>query len=142
METMLACLVGLLFAAAIYLMLSGVLVKFVFGLALIGNGINLLILTAGRLAHRTPPLIPAEGTSLAGPVANALPQALILTAIVIGFAMVTFLLVLLYRTYAYAGTLDADERPFLEEWREDDACTEPMLQSQQEILPLERESGR
>jgi hypothetical protein len=56
--------------------------------------------------------------------------------------MVTFLLVLLYRTYAYAGTLDADERPFLEEWREDDACTEPMLQSQQEILPLERESGR
>jgi multicomponent Na+:H+ antiporter subunit C len=41
-----------------------------------------------------------------------LPQALILTAIVIGFAMVTFLLILLYRAYAYAGTLDADEGPF------------------------------
>lgn len=136
METILACLVGLLFAAALYLMLSGVLVKFVFGLALIGNGINLLILTAGRLQHRAPPLIPAENRILSEPVANALPQALILTAIVIGFAMVTFLLILLYRTYAYAGTLDADERPFLEEWREDDSCSEPFVQAQQEISPL------
>jgi multicomponent Na+:H+ antiporter subunit C len=43
------------------------------------------------------------------PAANALPQAMILTAIVIGFAMITFLLVLLYRTYAETGTLDADD---------------------------------
>lgn len=140
METLLACLVGLLFAAALYLMLSGILVKFVFGLTLIGNGINLLILTAGRLNQTNPPLIQAGQTTLTEPSANALPQALVLTAIVIGFAMVTFLLVLLYRTYAYAGTLDADETPFLEEWREDDSCPEPLIRTQQEISLLQRDS--
>ena len=115
MEILLAGLIGLLFAAAIYLMLSGVLVRFVFGFVLIGNGINLLIFAAGRLAHVRPPLIPDGQTTLTDPAANALPQALILTAIVIGFAMVTFLLVLLYRTYSQTGTLDADDAQFLEE---------------------------
>ncbi len=115
MESVLACLVGFMFAAALYLMLSGMLVRFVFGLALMGNAVNLLLFTAGRLTHRQPPLI-AEGRSvLSGPAANALPQALVLTAIVIGFAMVAFLLVLLYRTYVRTGTLDAGARVFLEE---------------------------
>lgn len=140
MEPLLACLVGLLFAAALYLMLSGVLIKFVFGLALIGNGINLLIFAAGRLEHQHPPLIQTGSEILSHPVANALPQAMILTAIVIGFAMVTFLLVLLYRTYAYTGTLDADEAPFQEEWREDDSCPEPLIRTQQDIKRLRRES--
>ncbi len=140
MEPLLACLVGLLFAAALYLMLSGVLIKFVFGLALIGNGINLLIFTAGRLENKQPPLIQAGSEILSQPAANALPQAMILTAIVIGFAMVTFLLVLLYRTYAYTGTLDADEAPFQEEWREDDSCPEPLIRTQQDIKRLRRES--
>ena len=115
METPLAALVGLLFAAAVYLMLSGVLVKFVFGFVLIGNGVNLLLFTAGRLVHLQPPLIPDGQAALAAPAANALPQALVLTAIVIGFAMVTFLLILLYSTYTQTGTLDADEAQFLEE---------------------------
>lgn len=115
METLLAYLVGFMFAAAIYLMLSGVLVKFVFGFVLIGNAVNLLIFTAGRLTHIHPPLISQGRTTLTTPASNALPQALILTAIVIGFAMVTFLLVLLYRTYSRTGTLDADDAPFLEE---------------------------
>jgi multicomponent Na+:H+ antiporter subunit C len=48
---LLACLIGLMFAASIYLMLSGVLVKFVFGFALASNAANLLIFTAGRLEH-------------------------------------------------------------------------------------------
>jgi multicomponent Na+:H+ antiporter subunit C len=115
METLLAGLVGLLFAAAIYLMLSGILVRFVFGLALIGNAVNLLIFAAGRLENIHPPLIPKGLSHLSAPASNALPQALILTAIVIGFAMVTFLLVLLNAAYARSGTLDADEPPFLDE---------------------------
>jgi multicomponent Na+:H+ antiporter subunit C len=58
-------------------------------------------------------------------VSNALPQALVLTAIVIGFAMVTFLLVLLLRTYAHTGTLDVDEASFLNEAAEKDpVCTD------------------
>ncbi len=115
MEVLLAYLVGFMFAAAIYLMLSGVLVKFVFGFVLIGNAVNLLIFTAGRLTHFDPPLISQGQTTLTTLASNALPQALILTAIVIGFAMVTFVLVLLYRTYSRTGTLDADDAPFLEE---------------------------
>lgn len=115
MEGIMAVLIGLVFAAAIYLMLSGVLVKFVFGFALAGNAVNLLIFTTGRLQHDGPPLIPAGREALAAPAANALPQALILTAIVIGFAMLTFLLVLLYRTYAEIGTLDADDNRLMQE---------------------------
>jgi len=119
MEALIACLIGLMFAAALYLMLSGNLVKFVFGFTLMGNAVNLLIFTAGRLSHIHPPLIPPDQTSLPRAVSNALPQALILTAIVIGFAMVTFLLVLLLRTYAHTGTLDVDEVSFLNEVAED-----------------------
>lgn len=115
MEALLACLIGLLFAAAFYLMLSGVLVRFAFGLTLIGNAVNLLIFATGRLEYFHPPLIAEGQISLNIPASNALPQALILTAIVIGFAMVTFFLVLLNGTYARTGTLDADDSPFLDE---------------------------
>lgn len=120
MEALLACLIGLMFAAALYLILSGSLVKFVFGFTLIGNAVNLLIFTAGRLHHVQPPLIPPDRTGLTHAVSNALPQALILTAIVIGFAMVTFVLVLLLRTYAQTGTLDVGEASFLNEAGEDE----------------------
>jgi multisubunit Na+/H+ antiporter MnhC subunit len=124
MEGVLAVLIGLIFAAAIYLMLSGMLVRFVFGFALAGNAVNLLIFTAGRLEHNGPPLIPAGQTALSAPAANALPQAMILTAIVIGFALLTFLLALLYRTYAETGTLDADDDRLIRE-EDDPASTSP-----------------
>ena len=119
MEALLACLIGLMVATALYLMLSGSLVKFVFGFTLIGNAVNLLIFTAGRLRHLQPPLIPADRTGLPHAVSNALPQALILTAIVIGFAMIAFVLVLLLRTYAQTGTLDVGDAPFVNETAED-----------------------
>jgi multisubunit Na+/H+ antiporter MnhC subunit len=112
MEALMALLVGLMIAAALYLMLSGVLVRFVFGFTLMGNAINLLIFTAGRLTYSDPPLIHPGQTNLTGQTANALPQALILTAIVIGFAMTTFLLILLVRTFDQTRTLDADQPPF------------------------------
>ena len=131
MEALLACLIGLMFAVALYLMFSGSLIKFVFGFTLIGNAINLLIFTAGRLRHVQPPLIPTDRTGLTHAVSNALPQALILTAIVIGFAMITFVLVLLLRTYAHTGTLDVDEASFLDEAAE----KEPASTDQDPTLP-------
>lgn len=115
MESFLALVVGLMVSAAFFLMLSGVLIRFVFGLLLMGNAINLLIFTAGRLAPVNPPLIGAEQTFLTTPAANALPQALILTAIVIGFAMTIFMLILLFRTHDQARTLDADQERFVVE---------------------------
>ena len=137
MEVLLACLIGLMFAAALYLMLSGILVKFVFGFTLIGSAINLLIFTAGRLSNVHPPLIPPDGATLTHSVSNALPQALILTAIVIGFAMVTFVLVLLLRTYAHTGTLDVGEAPFLNEVAEKGGHQEVGDKNRQDKVPLQ-----
>lgn len=105
METAIVLLIGLYFVVAIYLILSRAVVRTLLGLALLGNGVNLLILVAGRLTRATPPIIPPDALEPAGAIANPLPQALILTAIVIGFGMFAFLLVLAYRAYQ---SLDAE----------------------------------
>lgn len=105
MEFALAALVGAFFTVAIYLVLSKSVIRMLLGVTILGNATNLLIFTAGRLTREVPPIV-AEGESqLIAPFANPLPQALILTAIVIGFALFTFLLVLGYRAYQ---ELDAD----------------------------------
>src|SRR5262249_25546226 len=105
-ETAFAALVGIFIAVAVYLLLSRSVIRMLLGLALIGNAVNLLIFTAGRLTREVPPIVPDGLKVPAAPIANPLPQALILTAIVIGFAMFTFLLVLAYRAYQ---SLDADD---------------------------------
>lgn len=106
MEFALACLVGLFFTVAIYLLLSRAVIRMLLGIAILGNAVNLLIFTAGRLTRDVPPIVPDGQLQLTGSFANPLPQALILTAIVIGFALFTFLLVLGYRAYQ---ELDADD---------------------------------
>ena len=108
MEIAVIALIGVFLAVAIFLLLSRSLIRMLLGLAILGNGVNLLILVCGRLTRIIPPIVPEGLTIPAGPVANPLPQALILTAIVIGFAMFTFLLVLVYRAYQTIGTDDTD----------------------------------
>lgn len=108
METVIAVLVGVLMASSVYLMLRRNLVRFVLGLALISHTANLLIFSSGGLQARFPPLI-TPGELVPGPdVANALPQALMLTAIVISFSVFAFLLVLAFRTYQRLETVDPD----------------------------------
>ena len=106
MDYAVAALIGVFFTAAIYQLLSRSLIRMLLGLALLGNGINLLILVAGRLSPIVPPIVPLGMETTATGSANPLPHALILTAIVIGFAMFAFLLVLAYRAYE---SLDADD---------------------------------
>ncbi len=118
METALAFLIGLLVAAAVYLMLARSILRFLFGLILISNAANLLIFASGRLTTGAPPLIPEGAEAPLGEVANALPQALVLTAIVIGFGLFAFALVLAWRAYTELGTLESDEMR-LAEPRED-----------------------
>jgi multicomponent Na+:H+ antiporter subunit C len=108
-EVLLPLTVGCLVAAAIYLMLSGHMLRFLFGLTLISNGINLLIFASGRLSGGQPPLVPEGAKAPLGEVANALPQALVLTAIVIGFGLFAFSLVLAMRAWSDLGTLDLAE---------------------------------
>ena len=109
MESVVAVLVGVLFAGSVYLMLSRNLVRFVFGLVLIGNAANLAIFASGRLTRAEPPLIPDGLEAPVTSVANALPQALILTAIVISFGLLAFAMVLAYRAYQELGTVDTDQ---------------------------------
>lgn len=108
MESALSLLVGLFFAVAIYLILSKHVVRMLIGIVILGNAVNLLIFTAGRVLRSAPPVIPAGLETPAGPVANPLPQALILTAIVISFSFFAFLLVLSYRAYQDLGSDDTD----------------------------------
>ena len=105
MDYVLATLVGCFVALGIYMLLSRSLIRMLLGVVILGNGVNLLIFTAGRLTLEIAPIVPRGLDTPDGPIANPLPQALILTAIVIGFAMFSFLLVLAYRSYQ---TLDAD----------------------------------
>lgn len=106
MEALLSVLVGIFFAAALYLMMSKHVVRVLLGVAIFGNAVNLLIFTAGRLTRIVPPIIPSDADQLAAGAANPLPQALILTAIVISFSFFCFLLVLTYRAYQDLGTDD------------------------------------
>jgi multicomponent Na+:H+ antiporter subunit C len=109
MEQIVALLVGVLVAAAVWLMLSRNVVRFLFGLVMISNAANLVIFAAGRLTLGAPPLIDAGREAPPGLVANALPQALVLTAIVIGFGLFAFALALVFRAYTALGTVNSDE---------------------------------
>lgn len=109
MEILVALMIGVLVAASVYLMLARNVLRFLFGLVLISNAANLIIFVSGRLTPQAPPLIPDGADAPLGAVANALPQALVLTAIVIGFGLFAFALTLVYRTYQNLGTLNSDE---------------------------------
>ena len=109
METVLSGLVAIYFTVAIYLMMSKHTIRIVLGAALLSNGVNLLIFTAGRLLSEVPPIIPSGVDTPLGQVANPLPQALVLTAIVIAFSFFAFLLVLAYRAFQDIGTDNTDD---------------------------------
>ena len=59
MEAVFSLLVGLFFAVAIYLLLSKHIIRMLLGIAILGNAVNLLIFTSGRLMREVPPIIPA-----------------------------------------------------------------------------------
>lgn len=104
MEVALSALVGLFFATSIYLMLSPSIIRILIGVVVLGNAVNLLIFTAGRITKEVPPIIPPDAYVPAVDVANPLPQALILTAIVISFSFFAFLIVLAFRAFQVLGT--------------------------------------
>ncbi|MFV8836050.1 MULTISPECIES: Na+/H+ antiporter subunit C [Aquisalimonas] len=109
MEPLMAFVVGGMFAASIYMMLRRSLVKLVIGLILLSNAANLLIFTVSGMHRGLPPLI-AEGALLPeGGWADPLPQALILTAIVIGFGVLAFAVVLIHRAYEVVKEDDLDK---------------------------------
>lgn len=109
MNYILAFVIGALYAAGFYMMLRRSIVKLIIGLVLLGHAANLLIFTVGGLQRANPPLIAEGETQLTTQAADPVPQALILTAIVIGFGVLAFALVLIHRAHQVVGTDDLDD---------------------------------
>ena len=107
MSVLLALVAAGLFGCGLYMVLSRHLVRMVLGLSLVGTAVNLAIFLAGRLRTSQPPLIP-EGAERLGESADPVPQALVLTAIVIGFALTVILAALALRAHRGQGTLRSD----------------------------------
>jgi multicomponent K+:H+ antiporter subunit C len=107
MAIMLALAIGLMVAAGVWLTLRARSFPVVVGLTLLSYAVNLFILASGRIDRTTPPLALPGATALADP----LPQALVLTAIVIGFGMTAFLIALALKALAANGDDRLGEGP-------------------------------
>lgn len=108
MQLILAILVGVLYAAGLYMMLRRSLVKLLIGLILLGNGANLMIFLLGGITKGQPPVLSGMPRDEVTYYADPLPQALILTAIVISFGLQAFAITLLKRVYNVTQSDDLD----------------------------------
>jgi multicomponent K+:H+ antiporter subunit C len=106
MEALFAIALGVVTACGVYLLLRGRTFPLVLGLSLLSYAANVFIFTMGRLAVNSPPIVAADAAGYADP----LPQALVLTAIVIGFGMTGFIMELALRTARETGTDHVDAR--------------------------------
>jgi multicomponent Na+:H+ antiporter subunit C len=103
-----AILVGVLYGAAVYLLLRRNIFKLILGLIFLGHATNLLIFVAGGLTDSKPAFLRGLQDETIG-MADPLPQALILTALVIGLGVTAFALTLVYRFYQVTKTVDFDD---------------------------------
>lgn len=108
-EPWLALVIGGLYASAFYMMLRRSMTKTLIGLILLSNAANLLIFVAARLTVGAPALVAEGALAPAGPVADPLAQAFILTAIVIGFGVLAFAVVLIHRAHEVLAVDDFNE---------------------------------
>ena len=96
-------LIAVLFAVGSYLLMERSLTRVALGVGVIGNGVNVLIIASGSDSGEAP-IIGREGV-----LADPLPQALVLTAIVIGFALLTFLMTLAWRNWTITGNDEVED---------------------------------
>ena len=106
MEILIAVLIGTLFAGGTYCLLRRSLMKIIIGIMLLSQGANLLVFAVGQLVPSIPPFALEESGVPPAAYADPLPQALVLTAIVIGFGLVIFTIALLLRAYDAVGSDD------------------------------------
>lgn len=103
-----AITVGVLYAAAFYMLMRRSVVKLIIGLLLLSHATNLLIFSSGGLTRNATAIVPEGATAPEGAYADPLPQALILTAIVISFGVAAFSVVLVHRVHKETGSDDLD----------------------------------
>ena len=109
MELLLIGIIGLLHAGGVYMLLRRSMFKMIIGLLLLSNGANLLIFVLGRLVKGYPPVLADGEKVFASIYADPVPQAVILTAIVIGFGLQSFAIILIKKVYKVMETDDLDE---------------------------------
>ncbi|MFD0869368.1 Multiple resistance and pH homeostasis protein C [Chlamydia abortus] len=105
MELIISLAVGILFAVGVYLILTRSLLRIILGTSLLTHAVHLLLLTMAGLKTGAAPLLGKGAEHFVDP----LPQALILTSIVINFGVTSFFFVLAYRSYKTLGTDDMEE---------------------------------
>jgi len=108
MEVVLAILVGVLYTAGVYMLLRRSILKFIIGIIFMSNATNLLVFLSAGIVPGNPVFVGGEVTDYSQ-LADPLPQALVLTAIVIGLGMVVFILALKYKFFEVTGTDDLDQ---------------------------------
>lgn len=108
MNLIMAIVIGVVFATGVYCLLRRSLMRLVVGIILLGQAANLAVFTAGGLTVGKPALIPEGGKVPELGAADPLPQALVLTAIVIGFGLTVFAVTLLHRARETTGNDDVD----------------------------------
>lgn len=101
--------IGILVGLSVYLLLGRQLLQWLFGIVILSSTTNLILFVSGRLYSTDPPFIPRGVLTPGQAVANPLPQALILTAIVIGFGLLAFALVLVRKVWRVFGTMNSDK---------------------------------
>ncbi|HLW57022.1 MAG TPA: NADH-quinone oxidoreductase subunit K [Bacteriovoracaceae bacterium] len=104
MDFVMPILVGLLFSAGLFFMLRPHLMRIGLGIILLTNATNLFLFSVGRITKAGPPIIPVTQEAIDQEYANPLSQALILTAIVIGFAVLSFVIALVYKSVKEFGS--------------------------------------
>lgn len=102
----LSILIGILFACGLYCLLRRSVVRLVIGVLLLSQGANLLVFLSGGLTLGNPPMVGKGAKVPEAPFADPLPQAMVLTALVIGLALVAFLLTLVFRAHEAVGSDD------------------------------------
>jgi multicomponent K+:H+ antiporter subunit C len=110
MEALIALAIGVLAGSGIWLLLRPRTFQVVVGLSLLSYATNLFLFAMGRLRLHATPVLPADGSIDPSALADPLPQALVLTAIVIGFATTALLLVVLLASRGLTGTDHVDGR--------------------------------
>ena len=105
----LALVIGVLFTVGVYLVLEKHLLSILFGVSLLSNAGNLFVLSvSGGPENKRSPIVPQEGAPGLGPMVDPLPQALILTAIVIGSGILCYCIFLIFRLHQEHKTTDLE----------------------------------
>ena len=108
MELLLAIIAGILVTSGFYMILRRSLVKVLLGLIFLGNAANLIIFSVARVTKGAPPFVAHDMEKMTQPYADPIPQALILTAIVIGFGTQAFAIALFKKAFEKIGDDDLD----------------------------------